>query len=575
MAERRYRSDVGKLRRTLEKRASSLKRARDAHEGTWKKIRKYFEPMFGRPLDGITPDLADAYGRREDEMLLNSHPRMALARLGAGMHGGITSPASQWFRLAVEDSRTMERRDAKEWLDAVTRRMSAVFAQSNIYTVLHGLYLHLGAFGTAAALVVPDDRHGLHALLLDEGAYWIACDGRGRPATLLRAFVATADQIAEEFGEAAAREDDAVWRAMEGGRRETPFVVWNLVSPRGALVDAGDVDRRMPYVSAYWREGSTQNLLLGLRGFSYNPILAPRWHVLAGPYGYGPGHMALGDAMELQRLESDLLQAVAKGVNPPVTAPESMRDEAINTFPGAVTYRRDGGMGADRRPSVAPLYEMRLDTMALREQIRAVEDRINRAFYTDLFAMLLQLSTRPKQMTAREVSELSQEKMSLIGPVLTRMNTDLLDPLIDAAFAILQEAGLLPEAPEALQGMPLTVRYVSALHTEQQSTSRLGSMVKLLDFGAMVAAVDATAADKIDTLQAIDEAADVLDVPAGVIRSDEQVAEMRQARADAAAAQAAAAAAPGMARAAKDLSETPADGGGGTALDGVMGAVLG
>ena len=226
----------------------------------------------------------------------------------------------------------MERRYAKEWLDAVTRLMSAVFAQSNIYTVLHGLYLHLGAFGTAAALVVPDDRHGLHALLLDEGAYWIACDGRGRPATLLRAFVATADQIADEFGEAAAREDDAVWRAMEGGRRETPFVVWNLVCPRTALVDARDVDQKMPYASAYWREGSTQNLLLGLRGFSYNPILAPRWHVLAGPYGYGPGHMALGDAMELQRLESDLLQAVAKGVNPPVTAPESMRDEAINTF---------------------------------------------------------------------------------------------------------------------------------------------------------------------------------------------------------------------------------------------------
>lgn len=567
----RFRSNITVLRGKLAKRASSMKSARVPHESVWKDIAANYEPMFGRPLSGLGADLADVYGSRNDDAIINSQPRTALSRLGAGMHGGITSPSSQWFRLSVEHAQTKERPDAKGWLDEVTRGMAAVFAQSNIYTVLHQMYLHCGAFGTAAALLVPDKEHVMHMIMLDEGAYWVGTDNRERPATLLRAFVFTAEQIEEEFGDRAVAEDVAVKTALDTDRREQKFVIWNLVTPNGGGLDVPDIDKGMPYLSLYWREGSPTETMLDIRGYGFNPIMAPRWHILAGAYGYGPGHVALGDAKELQKLESDLLQAIAKSVDPPVTVPESMRDEPINTFPGAVTYRRDGGASPDHRQSVAPLYEMRLDIGALREQIQVVEERISRAFFTDLFAMLLQLSTRPKQMTAREVNELSQEKMSLIGPVLTRMNTDLLDPLIDAAFAIMFEAGLFPEVPEVLQGMPLTVRYVSILHTEQQSSSRLGSMIKLIDFGAMVAQLDPSCADKIDTLQAIDEAADVLDVPAGVVRSDEVVDRMRQERVEEQQAQqmaAAAAAAPGMARAARDLSETRT--GQGSALDGVL-----
>lgn len=567
---KRFKADITALRQRLNKRAASLKRARQAHESTWKEIAENFEPQFGRPLAGITANAPDDTASRNDGQLINSHPRSALSRLGAGMQGGITSPASKWFTLTTAAEGLRKRPDVTAWLDDVTRTMVAAFSTSNIYTVLHQMYLHLGCFGTAAALIVPDDDHVLHAILLDEGSYWIASDKRGLPSTLLRAFSYTAAQIEEEFGREAIDEDQALKDSIDHHRGEDSYVVWHLVEPNTGKIE--DVDAKQTYVSYYWREGASSGLMLAIRSYNYKPIVAPRWHVLAGAYGFGPGHMALGDAKELQKLELDLLQAIAKSVDPPMTAPEEMRDEPINTFPGAITYRRDGGMDGDRRPSLAPLYEIRLDISALREQIVVVEGRIDRNFFTDLFAMMLQLNTRPKVMTAREVIELSQEKMALLGPVLTRMNSDMLEPLIDAAFANLLSAEVFPPPPEILANQPLTVKYLSVLHIEQQSTSRLGAMIRLFDFVGMAAQVDPVCLDKIDTIEAVTEAAEVLDVPARVMRSTEAVAAIQQQRAAAQQQQqmmeAAATAAPGAARAARDMAETPMNTG--SALDGLL-----
>jgi hypothetical protein len=176
--------------------------------------------------------------------------------------------------------------------------------------------------------------------------------------------------------------------------------------------------------------------------------------------------------------------------------------------------------------------------------------------------MMLHLNQRPKQMTAREVNELAAEKMALLGPVLTRLNTDLLDRLVDAAFAILLESNRFPAPPEILLGQPLNVQYVSILHTEQQSVSRLGSMIRLCDFIAMIAPASPDCVDKIDADQAIDEASQVLAVPARIIRSDTDVAKIREARAAqqqaAMQAEAASRLIPGAAKAVRDLGETSA-----------------
>jgi hypothetical protein len=214
---------------------------------------------------------------------------------------------------------------------------------------------------------------------------------------------------------------------------------------------------------------------------------------------------------------------------------------------------------------------MRNDTTGLREDKQEIVDRINRVFYLDLFSMMLNLQQRPIQITAREVNELSQEKISLLGPVLTRLDFDMLNPLIDAVFYIMYQKGRFPPPPQSLANSPLSVRYMSVLHTEQQAASRLGSMIKLVDFAGMLIQAAPTCVDKIDADQAIDEAGSVLNVPSGIIRADDDVAAIRQQRAkiEQQRVQAQQAAMlPAMASAAKSASQTRI--GQGSALDSII-----
>lgn len=549
-------TDPGPLLQRLNRRVASLERERLQHEPVWKEIRANFEPFFGTALDGIQTDPQNRTAKPDTSSIINSHPRLCVHRGAAGMQGGITNPATQWFNLTAEDPALRERNDVKEYTDAVTQISASSLQRSNVYSVTSQIYAHLLCFATSAAIIAPDDESDINATLLDEGSYWIACNSKGRVTTLLRCYAATAAQLRDDFGLDAL--DPTVKAALDRQQDETWYTVYNLICPNDGSCKA-DIDPARPFLSVYWRKGQTE-AVLAIRSFGYNPILAPRFTVLSGSYGFGPGHIALPDAKELQRLEEDILAAGAKRVEPPMVAPASMRHAALNTFPGGVTFTPEDAVGSSDDKSLRPLYEMRLDTSDIRASSQEVAARLDRIFYLDLFAMMLSLSSRPKQMTAREVNELAQEKMSLLGPVLTRMDTDLLDPLIDAVFYILAEKGRLPPPPEVLSGAQLSIKYISVLHTEQQSVSRLGSMIKLADFMAMIAPASPDCVDKLDADQAIDQAANVLNVPAGVIRSDADVAKLRNARAEQQAAQMqamqAAAAAPGIARAAKDASQT-------------------
>jgi hypothetical protein len=55
-------------------------------------------------------------------------------------------------------------------------------------------------------------------------------------------------------------------------------------------------------------------------------------------------------------------------------------------------------------------------------------------------------------MTAREVAERHEEKLLQLGPVMERLQDELLDPLIRRAFGILWRGGYLPEPPKSSGG---------------------------------------------------------------------------------------------------------------------------
>lgn len=118
----------------------------------------------------------------------------------------------------------------------------------------------------------------------------------------------------------------------------------------------------------------------------------------------------------------------------------------------------------------------------------------------------------------------------LLGPVLERLHSEMLEPMVAATFDYLVEADRLPEIPRDLQGQSLNVEYISVL-AEAQKSANISGVVRMVQQIGMLAQLNPSALDKLEIDRTIDELADMNGVPPSMIVSGEQVALIRDARA--------------------------------------------
>jgi len=284
--------------------------------------------------------------------------------------------------------------------------------------------------------------------------------------------------------------------------------------------------RNMPFKSCYFELGAESDELLMEGGYKRFPAYVPRWDVLSGDvYGRCPGMDTLGDVKQLQHQQKRKAQAIDKMVNPPMVAPTSLKGKPSTVLPGQTTYvdPLQGSQG------FVPAYQVQPRINEMMMDIAEVQERIQRGFYADLFAMMINSDRR--QMTATEVVERHEEKLVLLGPVLQRLNVELLDPLLEDVFDYALDAGLLPEPPEALAGEELEVEYISLLAQAQQAVSA-SSLERVMGFAGNLVAVFPEIVDGINSDEALRQYADVLGTSPDVIISEEELDAKRQARAE-------------------------------------------
>ena len=155
---------------------------------------------------------------------------------------------------------------------------------------------------------------------------------------------------------------------------------------------------------------------------------------------------------------------------------------------------------------------------------------IRQAFYVDQL-----LLGQGANMTATEVLQRNEEKMRLLGPVLGRLQAELLQPLISRSFALLLRAGLLPAPPEELQGQDIDIEYVSPLAKAQKLTD-LQAMLRGFEILLQVSQV-APVTDYLDGDAMVQYLVETAGLPARVIRVTAEVEEVRRQQAEQAAMQ--------------------------------------
>jgi len=130
------------------------------------------------------------------------------------------------------------------------------------------------------------------------------------------------------------------------------------------------------------------------------------------------------------------------------------------------------------------------------------------------------------QMTATEVMQRTEEKMRLLGPVLGRLQSELLQPLITRCFNLLDKNAKFLPRPEMLGDELIEIEYVSPL-AKAQKTQELSSIMRGIEiFGSMQNV--APVFDYIDIDGLVDHVKDVLGLPAKIMRSKAEVQVIQQ-----------------------------------------------
>ncbi len=484
--------------------------------------------------------------------IINGTPLYAVRVLKSGMMSGHTSPSRPWFRLITPDPNLMEVAGVRDWLYQVEQRMREVFARSNIYNALPTCYSDLGVYGTCALGVYPDDRDTIRAYPYLPGSFWIANGSRLSVDTFGREWRYSLGNLVEDYGVDAL--PAALKESYEKGHYDTPVDVCHLIQPNRGRNPMYADNRNMAYESVHWLKGWPEDKALKVSGHPELPALVARWET-AGENAWGDslGMDALGDAKQLQFEERRYAQMLDKIVQPAYLASPDLKNSQKDTNPGGFTYSALGSSSSGMTPLYVPNPQA---LQFVRETIGGLEARVSRAFYVDVFLMLAQ--SERKQVTAREVEERHTEKLTMLGPILERLSDELLDPLIDRTFKIMDRAGLIPEWPSELDGQKVKIEYISILAQAQKAVGR-GAIEGVVNFAGALAAMNPEAIDKVDMDQAIDEYSGLVGSPPTIIRSDEAVAGLRAKRQQELQRQQQMAMAQQASQTAKNLSQTPMD----------------
>jgi hypothetical protein len=496
------------LTKSLLSRFEKLEGQRQNWETHWQEVADYMQP---RKAD-VTKQRAR--GDKRMEQVFDSSPIQAVELLAASLHGMLTNPSTPWFTLRFKDEEIDNEDEAKLWLESSTDAMYTAFNRSNFQQEIFELYHDLITFGTAAMFIEEDNDDIIKFSTRHINEVFIAENDKGRIDTIYRKFKISARAAIQKFGKTVS--SDVQTKAKKDPYEEIEIL--HAVYPRADFNPNKKDKANMPFESVYieFKNGNE----LSVSGFREFPFVVPRYLKASNEiYGRSPAMTALPDVKMLNEMSKTTIKAAQKQVDPPLLVPDDGFLLPVRTVPGGLNFYRSG-----TRDRIEPLNIGANNPLGLNmEQQR--RDSIRAVFYVNQLMM-----QQGPQMTATEVIQRNEEKMRLLGPVLGRLQSELLKPLIDRVFAILLRNNMLPQAPEFLSGRDIEIEYVSPLAKAQKSTE-LQSIIRTVEILGSLANV-APVFDYINFDNLVKHLADIVGVPQKILKSQSQVnAERQQAQA--------------------------------------------
>jgi len=512
----------------IHKRLGELKSRRQIHEPTW---RHCFEMTYPLRADGFDGQQLDAQqGMRKRGEIPDSTGTDGCRILASGIMSGLTPANSRWFELDVEQATD----DEKEWLGEAADTVWTNIHQSNFDAEGYEGCIDAVAAGWFVLYIdeAPDGGFSFQQWPIST-CYVASTRGDGLVDTIYREHKLTAEAAAAQFG--VENLSEQVQKLLKDKPLEMVCFV-TCIEPRPVHVVGGRMAKNMPFGS-YVVEANSKHLVRE-SGYHEFPCVVPRWMRLPNSaYGVGPAFDALPDMRMLNELKAMQLAAA---------------DIAI----AGMWIAEDDGVLNPRTVKVGPRKVIVANSVESMKELKTGSDfQLAEYMVTHLQAAIRKIfmadQLQPQDgpaMTATEVHVRVELIRQLLGPIYGRLQAEYLRPMVTRCFGIAARAGVLGQPPESLADREYTVKYVSPLARAQRLEEVTAIERLVLNMGALAQATgDTSVFDQLDTAAAVRITAEGLGVPPDVLRSQDEVLEVQQAKQQAADQQRQAAAAEQMA----------------------------
>jgi hypothetical protein len=452
-------------------------------------------------------------GEKRESTLTDMTGGRALDTLAGALQGMLTSVNTDWFEFTSGDPEIDSLSEVREWYQKTTKTILNILNNSNFQQSIHEFYIDLACVGTGI-IAIEDDPVNIVSFSTKTVADIAICENnKGMIDEVYYEFKMSAQNLAKEYGL------DNLPDAVQKMFKEKPghkYEVIQAIYPDDNG-DGGTPGFNFPFISqVVVKEGKKE---VSFKGFNENPMVVARWAKGTGEvYGRSPGMNALADVKMLNLMQETMIRGAQKTIDPPLQVPDDGFTRQVVTRPGGITYTRPGPEN-----QIRPIFnDARIDFGF--QMVDSIRTAVKEAFFVNI------LTLADKNMSATETIQRTREQLRLMGPMLGRIQGEGLNPTISRVYNMAERRDMITQAPEALRGRKLSVRFISTI-AKAQKADDLDSINQALQLAIPVIQMDPASGDRIDGDKTIKAFVDLSGADQSILRSDEETKKIREARA--------------------------------------------
>lgn len=499
-----------------------------------KDIRSKVEPLWQDCVDYALPNRATwnedgEEGRRPSIRLYDSRANSDVKTMVNGFLGSMVPRSMPFFRLQISDKRLKDAFGVADWLEEVQEYISDELRRGLFYEGLQEITPDGFTVGLGHLFIKDNVEKGQTEYL---PRHYMECyiERDGGPitghASLRRVSIA---ELAKEFGEEALGEETR--KLIEQGRTDTKIKCLHLVVERAGVERAPlSAGTSKPLASYYINYDAREMIHEG--GFDSMPWITWLHTMNSGQtYPSSPVMDALGTIMMGNQMNKTMVNLGNRIADPPIAMDEQMKDTA-SFVPGGRAYFKKN-MDPPQPMVFGANYPVAKDAVMRNDQL--ISDHL----HTNFFLLLQRAWDSGKARTATEIMEMMGEKATVLSPLIGNFESQVLTPTIMRTAQIMERRGALPPPPRALMGARPTIKieYIGPMAMAAKKYFKQSGIRAGLEMAFQILKIDPKTIVRINTDRLMKEALENVEMPAAIIRDDDEVAEIQQNMMDQAAAQ--------------------------------------